>query len=145
MNRPPVWFTVVAAVALAWNVLGLLAILADLRLSAVDIAALSAQQQALYNARSLWSVGASIVAVLGGTLGCLALLLSRRAALVLLYVSLIGVVLQNIGIFIVAGADKVANAVPFILQGLVLAIAVGLIVCRDLPLMMGAAWVARDG
>ncbi|MCZ8011307.1 MAG: S41 family peptidase [Gemmatimonas sp.] len=92
MNRPPVWFTVVAAVALAWNVLGPLGILADLRLSAADIAALSAQQRALYNARPLWSVGASIVAVLGGTLGCL-------------------------------------------LQGLVLAIAVGLIFCRYLPLM----------
>jgi hypothetical protein len=134
-NRPPVWFTVVAAVALAWNVLGLLAILADLRLSAADIAALTAQQQALYNARPLWSVGASIVAVLGGTLGCLALLLRRRATLVLLHVSLIGVVLQDIGIFIVAGGGKVANAVPVFLQGLILAIAVGLIFCSYLPLM----------
>ena len=127
MNRPPVWFTVLVGVALAWNVLGLLAVLADLRLSAADVAALPAQQQALYNARPLWSVGASIVAVVGGTLGCVALLLRRRASLVLLYASLIGVVFQDIGIFIVAGAGKVANPVPFILQGLVLAIAVGLI------------------
>jgi hypothetical protein len=127
MNRPPVWFTVVVAVALAWNVLGLLAVLADLRLSAADIAALPAQQQALYNARPLWSVGASIVAVVAGTLGCLALLFRRRASLVLLYASLIGVVFQDIGIFIVAGAGKVANPVPFILQGLVLAISVGLV------------------
>lgn len=127
MNRPPVWFTVLVGVALAWNVLGLLAVLADLRLSAADIAALPAQQQALYNARPLWSVGASIVAVVGGTLGCLALLLRRRASLVLLYASLIGIVFQDIGIFIIAGAGKVANPVPFILQGLVLAISVGLI------------------
>ncbi len=91
MNRPPVWFTVVVAVALAWNVLGLLAVLADLRLSAADIAALPAQQQALYNARPLWSVGASIVAVVAVTLGCLALLFRRRPSLVLLYASLIAV------------------------------------------------------
>jgi len=112
---------------LLWNVLGLLAVLADLRLSAADIAALPAQQQALYAARPLWSVGASIVAVVGGTLGCLALLLRKRASLILLYASLLGVVLQDIGIFIIAGAGKLANPVPFILQGLVLVISVGLI------------------
>jgi hypothetical protein len=36
-------------------------------------------------------------------------------------------VLQDIGIFFVAGAGKLANPVPFILQGLVLVISVGLI------------------
>ena len=127
MNRRPLWFTVVIAIALVWNVLGLLAVLADLRLSAADIAALPAQQQALYRARPLWSVGASIVAVVGGTLGCLALLLRKRAAFSLLYASLVGVVLQDIGIFIVAGAGRIANPLPFILQGLVLVISVGLI------------------
>lgn len=127
MNRRPTWFTVVVAVALVWNVLGLLAVLADLRLSAADIAALPAQQQALYAARPLWSVAASLVAVLGGTLGCLALLLRKRASILLLYASLLGVVLQDVGIFIVAGAGRVAGPVPFILQGLVLVISVGLI------------------
>jgi hypothetical protein len=127
MNRPPLWFTAVVVVALLWNILGLLAVLADLRLSAADIAALPAQQQALYKARPLWSVGASIVAVVGGTLGCLALLLRKRLSLILLYASLVGVVFQDIGIFIVAGAGKVANPVPFILQGLVLIVSVGLI------------------
>jgi len=127
MNRPPIWFTPVVVLALLWNVLGLLAVLADLRLSAADIAALPAHQQALYKARPLWSVGASIVAVVGGTLGCLALLLRKRSSLILLYASLAGVVLQDIGIFIVAGAAKVANPVPFVLQGLVLIVSVALI------------------
>ena len=127
MKKPPLWFTVVVAVALLWNILGLLAVLADLRLSPADIAALPAQQQALYEARPPWSVAASIVAVVGGTLGCLVLLLRRRASLLLLYASLLGVVLQDIGIFFVAGAGKLANPVPFILQGLVLVISVGLI------------------
>lgn len=125
--KPPRWFTVVVAVALLWNILGLLAVLADLRLSPADIAALPEQQQALYKARPLWSVGASLVAVVGGTLGCLALLLRKRASLALLYASLLGVVLQDIGIFIAAGAGKLAGPVPFILQGLVLVIAAGLV------------------
>lgn len=127
MNRPPVWFTAVVAVALAWNIIGLLAVVSDLRLSATDVAALPAEQQALRQARPLWSVAASIVAVVGGTLGCLALLLRKRESLVLLAASLVGVVLQDIGIFVVAGVGPGAGPVPFILQSLVLAIAVGLV------------------
>ena len=127
MSKPPLWFTLLAAVALVWNLAGLFAVVADLRLSAADIAAMPAQQQALYAARPLWSVLASVVAVGGGTLGCLALLLRRRWAVPLFYLSIVGVVLQDIGIFLVAGAARSGNPVPFVLQGLVLAVAIGLI------------------
>ena len=128
MDTPPRWFTVVLVIALLWNLLGLFAVVSDLRLTEADIAARPAEEQALYKARPLWSVVASVVAVVGGTLGSLALLLRKRAALWLLIASLVGVVLKDIGIFLVAGAGRGVNPVAFILQGLVLAIAIGLIV-----------------
>jgi len=56
MNKPPIWFYIVAVLALLWNVAGLLAVVADLQLSAADIAALPPEQQAVYAARPLWSV-----------------------------------------------------------------------------------------
>jgi hypothetical protein len=127
VSKPPVWFTSLAAIALLWNLAGLLAVVADLRLSAADIAALPAQQQALYAARPLWSVVASVVAVVAGTLGCIALVLRKRWALGLLYLSLMGVGIQDIGIFLIAGAAQLGNPVPLVLQGLVLVIAIGLI------------------
>ena len=37
MNTPPKWFTVVAVVALLWNLLGCFAIAADLMLSPADV------------------------------------------------------------------------------------------------------------
>lgn len=127
MPKPPTRFTVTAAVALLWNLAGLFAVVADLRLSPSDIAALPPQQQALHAARPLWSVAASVVAVVGGSLGCVALLLRKRWSIPLLGLSLVGVVLQDIGIFIVAGPAGPGNPVAFVLQGLVLAIAVGLV------------------
>jgi hypothetical protein len=127
VSKPPLWFTLLAAIALLWNLAGLLAIVADLRLSAADIAALPAEQQAIYAARPLWSVVASVVAVVGGTLGCIALLLRKRWSLALFYVSLIGILIQDIGIFLVAGGATSGNPVPLVLQGLVLVIAIGLI------------------
>lgn len=128
MNKPPFWFYAVAAVALLWNIAGLLAVVADLRLSASDLAALSPEQQAMHAARPLWSVVGSLVAVAAGTLGCLLLLMRKRWATVLLGLSLAGVVVQDLGIFVVAGAAKTGDVTPLVLQSLVLIIAVALLV-----------------
>jgi hypothetical protein len=104
-----------------------MAVVADLRLSPADIATLPADQQALYAARPGWSVVGSIIAVVGGTLGCLLLLLCKRLASLVFLLSLVGVVVQDFGIFVFAGAGKGGNPVPIVLQGLVLLIAIGLL------------------
>ena len=127
MSKPPLWFFVVVAIALLWNVLGLFAVVGDLRLSPADIAALPAEQQALHQARPGWSVVASLVAVLGGTLGCVGLLLRKRWSIVFLVASLVGLVLQDAGMFLVAGAAKVMGPVPVVVQFVVLLIAIGLL------------------
>ena len=51
MNKSPLWFKVVVTVALLWNLVGLLAVAADLRLSAAEIDALPEPQRAMYAAR----------------------------------------------------------------------------------------------
>ena len=127
MNKPPIWFTVVAIVALLWNLAGLFAVVADLRLSPAEIAAFPQQQQELYAARPVWSIFASVVAVAAGTLGCVGLLIRKQWTLWALYASLIGVVIQDIGLFAVAGAASVQGLVPVILQGVVFVIAVALV------------------
>lgn len=127
MKKPPAWFYVLAGLALLWNVAGLLAVVADLRLSAADIAALPPEQQAMYAARPLWSVVGSVVAVAAGTLASLLLLLRRRWAILLFGVSLVGVVVQDLGIFVVTRAAKTGDMTPLVLQSLVLVIAVALL------------------
>lgn len=128
MNKPPLWFTLLAVAALLWNVAGLFAILADLSLSTADIAALPKEQQAMYAARPAWSVMGSVVAVGAGTLGCIGLLVRRRWALWLFYGSLIGIVLQDVGLLVAAGSVQSLGTVPLVLQSIVLAIGIGLLV-----------------
>lgn len=140
MNKPPIWFFVVAAVAFLWNAAGLMAVVADLRLSAADIAALPADKQALYAARPGWSVVGSVVAVAAGTLGCVLLLLRKRLAVWTFALSLAGVVVQDLGIFGVAGAGRAGDPVPFVLQGLVLVIAIGLLLLARRA--QGKSWLA---
>ncbi|MGA8278338.1 MAG: hypothetical protein WB784_09095 [Rhodanobacteraceae bacterium] len=127
MNAIPKWFKPVAAVALLWNLLGCAAFLADFRMTPEDVAKLSAAQQAMYAARPFWSVAATGVAVLGGALGCVGLILGRRWSYPLLALSLLGVILQDISLFAMSGAASHAGPAALVLQGIVLAVAVGLV------------------
>lgn len=127
MDRPPKWFVVLAVVALLWNLAGLAAVVSDLRVSPEALAAMPAAQRALHEARPGWSVLASVVAVAAGTLGCLGLLLRRRWALPLLVASLVGVVAQDVALFGLVGRAPTVNGVAVVLQGVVLATAVGLV------------------
>jgi hypothetical protein len=127
MNKVPKWFTTIAIVALLWNLLGCLAFASDLQLSPKDIAKLSPGQQALYNARPSWAVAATALAVLGGTIGCLGLLIRKKWAFVLLSLSLIGILLQDFGLFALVNGATLAGSVAVLLQSFVLVIAIVLI------------------
>ena len=139
MDKPPTAFTAAAVAALLWNLAGLAAIAADLSLSAADIAALPPAQQALYQARPAWAVAGSCLAVLAGSLGSLLLVLRRRQALPVLWASLAGVALQDAGFVVVAQVAGSPGPVAVVLQGVVLAIAVGLVIGAHRA--QGRAWL----
>ena len=125
MNTPR-WFKVVAVVALLWNLLGCMAFAMDLRLTPEDVAALPEAQQALYAARPGWAVVATGIAVIGGALGCLGLLLGRKWAFVLLVLSLAGILVQDYGLFVLADGASLAGPAAMIMQAIVLAVGIGL-------------------
>ncbi len=127
MNKPPRWFYVVAFIALLWNLLGCVAFIGDLRLTAADIAQMPAEHQALYAARPAWAVAGTALGVFGGVLGCIALLLRKKWALPVFVLSLIGIIVQDIGLFVLADAIKLAGPVVAVLQGMVLVVAIGLV------------------
>lgn len=126
MSKAPVWLYIVAVIALLWNLLGCVAFVGDLRLTAADIAQMPAEHQALYAARPAWAVAATAVAVFGGVLGCIALLMRKKWALPMFVLSLIGLIAQDIGLFVLADAIKLAGPVAAVLQGGVV-VAIGLI------------------
>lgn len=124
----PRWFKVVAVVALLWNLLGCLAFAADLMLSPADVAALPEAQQALHAARPAWAIAATGVAVAGGALGCVGLLLGRRWAQVLLALSLLGILVQDYALFVLVDGATLAGPVAVVMQSIVLAVGIGLLV-----------------
>ena len=128
MTRPK-WFMPVAIVALLWNLMGCAAYLMDVMLSPEAIAAMSPDQRALYAARPIWAVALYAIAVWGGALGCVGLVMKKRWAKGPLLASLLGLIGQDIALF---GMSPVATpASAYALQGAVLVIAVLLLLLAN--------------
>ena len=126
-STAPKWLTATGIAALLWNALGCMAYLADVRTTPEELAALPLAQQQLLAARPAWAVAGSAIAVWAGLLGSLGLVLRRRWAFPLLVASLIGVLVQDYAMFVVARLVEVVGIVPLVLQSLVLLIAVMLV------------------
>jgi hypothetical protein len=132
MTTPPKWYKIIAIIALIWNLFGCFATMSDLMIKPEDVAKLSPGMQTLYTSRTTWSVIASLTAVIGGTIGSLGLLLRKKWALTFLIASLVGLLAQDYGLFVVAGGAGIVGAVGIVLQALVFLIAIGLIMlCRS--------------
>ena len=127
MTTAPKWFLPLAIIALLWNLMGCAAYLSDAMVSAADIAKMSDAEKAMMAARPVWAVGATAVAVWLGALGCLALILRKSWAVPLLWLSLLGVIAQDIWLFVLAPDTGLVNGAVYGLQGLVLVIAVALV------------------
>jgi hypothetical protein len=128
MKTTPSWFKVVAVVALIWNLLGCIAFFSDLRLSPQDLAKLPESHQALYAARPGWAIAATALAVFGGVLGCIGLLLRQKWAFAVMLLSLLGILVQDFGLFVLADGSTLAGPVAVVLQAIVLVVGIGLAV-----------------
>ena len=127
MTVAPKWFLPFVIIALLWNLMGCAAYLSDAMVSAADVAKMSDAEKAMVAARPVWAVGATAVAVWLGALGCLALILRKSWAVPLLWLSLLGVIAQDIWLFVLAPDTGLVNGTVYGLQGLVLVIAVALV------------------
>ena len=82
-------FWVIGAVTLVWNVLGAMNFVWQLDADAV--AAMPETHRAIIEGRPEWATAGFAIAVFGGALGCLLLLLRKTAAYYLFIASLLGV------------------------------------------------------
>ena len=95
-KNPTTSFWVISGIALFWNVLGVLAYLAQAFMSEETLQSLPEPEQAIYQDVPAWATAAFALAVWGGALGCLLLLLRKRWAKIVLIISLLGIVVQMI-------------------------------------------------
>ncbi len=87
-------FWAIGVVALVWNALG--AINYVVQMNPDGVAAMADSHRTLIESRPAWATAGFAVAVFGGVLGCLLLLLRKSAAFYLFAASLLGTIVTTI-------------------------------------------------
>jgi hypothetical protein len=114
----------IAFAALAWNLLGLLAFVMQLSMSPEQVAALPAADRAVHDATPAWLIAAFALAVGGGVIGSIGLLLRRRWAVPAFTVSLVALVLQIAGGYLATPLWRASGVAGAAMPALLLLVAV---------------------
>lgn len=130
-NKAPTWFMVVAGVLLIWNLLGVMAYIMQVTMSPEALAALPEAQRQLYETTPAWATAAFAIAVNGGALGCLLLLLKRNLAGIFLKLSLAGVLVQMVHAFFMSKSFEVFGPGSMVMPIMVIIIAVFLVMLAN--------------
>jgi hypothetical protein len=126
-NKPATWFWIVSAIALVWNLMGVMAYIAQVTMSAETLQAMPENERALYESAPTWATAAFAIAVWGGVLGSILLLIRKKWATAVLIVSFIGIVVQMIHSFFIAKAMDVYGPGGLAMPIMVLVFGAGLI------------------
>ena len=126
-EKAPAWFWIVSVVALLWNLAGVWEYLQHAYMSIEDLEKLSQAERLLYESQPSWVTAAFAIAVWGGTLGCIALLLRKKWAKPILLISLIGVLLQMAHSFFMTNSFEVYGPGAMIMPIMVILIAIALV------------------
>ena len=127
----PGWYWVVSIIGLLWNLLGVLiffwyTVFMEMMMTPEVLAAVPEaeraqmeQQMQMLAATPLWVNVAYGIAVFGGLLGCLLLLMKRKLAVPVFGLSLAGVVAQNVYGLGMAKSQEILGATAFIVPSIV--------------------------
>ncbi len=131
-TKPPMWFLIVAVIALIWNLLGLMAFFMQVTMSEEALAALPEAQQELFKIMPSWVNIAFGVAVVAGVAGCVLLLIRKKLALPVFGLSLLGILAQNTYMFFLSDTFTVMGSSAMVFPICVIMIAIGLIVLTNI-------------
>jgi hypothetical protein len=121
--RPPTWYWIVAVLGLLWELFGVAMYLTQVGLIP-NSGEMSEAERSLMASSPMWVTGLFAIAVFGGALGTLGLLLRRRWARPLLVLSLVAVILQFGGWLLATDAIRVIGPSVFAMPAIIAAVAV---------------------
>ena len=108
--KPPHTFFWIAGAAFLWDLLGVFAYIGTVTVSPESLAELPEAQRELMANTPAWSTGLFAIAVWGGVLGTLLLLLRKSLALPVLVVSLVAVVINGMYTWFMTHAFEVLGS-----------------------------------
>ncbi|MFD1095562.1 hypothetical protein [Salegentibacter chungangensis] len=126
-SKVPVWFWILSSILLLWNIAGVISFFEHMGISEETLQAMPEGERVFYDTYPVWALIAFALAVFGGTLGCVGLLLRQKWAKALFIISLIGVLVQMIHTLLISGATETYGPGGMIMSGMIIAIAIFLV------------------
>jgi len=141
ISKAPKWFLGVAIAALVWNLLGVFAYLGQMYLISNPemLSELPMDEQALYENTPMWATIGFTLAVWGGAIGSLLLLLKKRSSKMILMVSFIGILIQQFHSFFISNNFEVYGPGAMAMPIMILIIGIALIWLADKGIKEG--WI----
>lgn len=126
VSRPATYW-LIAVFALLWNLLGVAMFCMQFMATPEQIAAMPPETRQVREALPDWVQAAYAIAVFGGVLGGIGLLLRKRWAATFFLVSLVGLVAQCLGTFLLTPAWSTMGPSGLVLPAVLLVIALFLL------------------
>jgi len=126
-KKPSTGFWIFGIAAFIWNLMGVFAFIAQMNMTPELLAALPEAERALYENVPTWLNIVFAIAVFGGALGSILLLLKKKIALPVFTISLIAVILQMIYNLFLSDVSKVYGLGGMIMPVMVFIIAIFLV------------------
>lgn len=114
--KAPAWFAILGILALLWNLIGVLAYFGHVLMTEEMKNALPPDQLEAMNAAPLWVIISFTIAVFGGIIAVILMVMRRKAALFFFQVSFAGIFFQQIHTFFFIDAVAIFGNI----QGLVM-------------------------
>jgi hypothetical protein len=131
--KPPMWFRIVAVLAVLWNLVGVFFYLVNVGVVAVPGPEMSDAERAMMESMPNWTTAAFAVGVFAGLLGSVGLLVAKSWARLLLWLSLLALILLEGWWMFLSGAADTIGPSAYVMPALVVIIAILL------------AWLANTG
>jgi hypothetical protein len=105
--KPPTSFWIVSALALVWNMMGVMAYISQVTMSAETLQSLRENERTLLESTPAWATGAFAIAVWVSMFACLMLLARKKIATLLFMIGFAGIVVQMVHAFFIANSIEV--------------------------------------
>lgn len=122
-NKPKASFWIISVIALIWNLMGVFAYLTQAYMSDEILAALPDTERALYENLPAWVTAAYAIAVFGGTIGAILMLLKKKLSVQLFTISLLGVIIQMSYNFFMSNTIEVYGPSSIVMPIMIIVIA----------------------
>ncbi|WP_299336591.1 hypothetical protein [uncultured Psychroserpens sp.] len=123
-TKPPVWFWIISVIALIWNAMGVMQYLAQAYSTDSFKEQYTAEQLEMISNAPAWATAAFALAVFGGLLGSLFLLLRKKTAYIFFLISLVAVIVQLYHNFVVVDSMEIMGSIAAVMSGIIVGAAI---------------------